>query len=148
MEDAKRKNVDGNAVAKKRKVTLINSGVTKGLLDSALDALECGGYDSGCCCIKCINKWRYNEPWKRKPRCIMCPGMCNESGLEYDGVCGAECKRSLCELMHGRMSEGDLPTYVYEGKISDVKSGYPFNNVNGNGIFKKTEWAKRRKDLV
>jgi len=120
---------------RKRKIELCHDAVCDGPMDSALKYLSCGGYDMGCCCMKCIRTWSGKEPWKKGPRCIMCPAMCNEAGLEYDGVCGNNCKMVLCELMKGRATEN-----VNGGSYKPT--GYPF------GIFKKTRWAEVRGDMV
>ena len=113
---------------RKRIVELDSTAICGGSIDSALASLPCGGYEKGCCCIKCIRQWSRKKPWERLPRCIMCPSMCNKLGVENDGVCGMNCKTVLCELMTGRKGEKER--------------GYPF------GVFKKTRWAEIRGDTV
>lgn len=112
---------------RKRAIELDSSEVCDGSIDSALNALPCGGYEDGCCCTKCLRQWSRKEPWNRRPRCLMCPAMCNEVGMEKDGVCGIHCKTVLCELMTGGSSK---------------PCGYPF------GVFKKTRWAEIRGDAM
>jgi hypothetical protein len=121
----------------KKKIALDTSDICDGDIDSRLTALECMGYQEGCCCKKCIRKWSHKEPWKRRPRCILCPSMCNKAGLECDGVCGDNCKIVLCELMTGKVFKDQ-----YSRGHTTKECGYPF------GVFKQTRWAELRRDAV
>lgn len=136
MNNEKKRKIDSVSEDKK-KIELDTSDICDGDIDSRLTALECMGYEEGCCCKKCIRKWSNKEPWKRLPRCMLCPSMCNKAGLAKDGVCGISCKTVLCELMTGRRAK-NVPVHATDNK----EGGYPF------GVFKKTRWAEARGDTV
>ena len=118
---------------RKRKLDDVYTEIGNGRADRRLKALRCGGYESGCHCKKCLNKWRNKEAWNRSPRCIMCPSLCNDAG---DGLCGGACKDTLCEVMHGRR----LAEYTGSGK----PCGYPWNDP----AFTKSFHANARGDVV
>jgi hypothetical protein len=120
-----------NVIAKRKRE--IDPEIGSGRADHRLKAFRCGGYESGCHCKKCLNKWRNREAWNKSPRCIMCPSLCNDAG---DGLCGGACKDTLCEVMHGRR----LVEYTGSGKLC----GYPWNDP----AFKKSRHAIARGDVV
>ena len=115
----------------KRKFDDVYTEIGSGRADHRLKTFRCGGYESGCYCKKCLNNWRNREAWNKRPRCIMCPSLCNGAG---DGLCGKACKDTLQEVIHGRWQKAG----------SGKPCGYPWNNP----AFKKSHWAKSRGDIV